>query len=219
MVYFKLLLNDKKLKTDNIYPVVVRVTYQRNNTTFNTGIRVAIEQWDANAYKIKPSHPNSQSLNKSITTYYSKIQNRSLQLMDEGNFSFDDLKERLNNDNMVAKLNKELSFNQFAAQLISEMYLTNKAGNAIIYQTATNRLMKYAAKPTLKFTEITYTFLEGYRQQLIKDKVKQNTISNYFRTIRAIYNKAIKAKLVDRAHYPFLASIFLSKPNAPRSGH
>jgi hypothetical protein len=40
--------------------------------------------------------------------------------------------------------------------------------------------------------------------QLIKDGVKQNTISNYFRTLRAIYNKAIKAKMVDRSHYPFL---------------
>ena len=33
--------------------------------------------------------------------------------------------------------------------------------------------------------------------------MKQNSIHNYFRTIRAIYNKAIKHKVVDRSFYPF----------------
>ena len=46
MVYFKLLLNDKRLKSDNIYPIVVRTTYNRNNTTFNTGIRIEKSHWD-----------------------------------------------------------------------------------------------------------------------------------------------------------------------------
>ena len=60
MVYFKLLLNDKRLKSDNIYPIVVRVTYNRNNTTFITGIRVNSSQWDNTAFKIKHTHSNAQ---------------------------------------------------------------------------------------------------------------------------------------------------------------
>lgn len=84
------------------------------------------------------------------------------------------------------------------------MLSINKAGNAIIYQTATNKLMAYADNPQLKFTDITFSFLNGFKNSLIKSGLKANSISNYFRTIRAIYNKAIKEKLVDRSHYPFL---------------
>jgi|GEM_PF-1083634 len=40
MVYYKLLLNNKREKADGIYPVVIRVTFNRNNTTINSGIRL-----------------------------------------------------------------------------------------------------------------------------------------------------------------------------------
>ena len=204
MVYFKLLLNDKRPKSDNIYPIVVRVTYDRNNTTFTTGIRVNGDLWDTNSYKVKHNHPNAQALNKSIADFYSKVQGIALKLIDEQNFSFDELKDRLSENYQAPNNIGKQDFNQYASQLIAEMFSINKAGNAIIYQTATNRVMSYSGKQILKFKEINYSFLDGFRQQLIKDGVKQNTISNYFRTLRAIYNKAIKAKVIDRAQYPFL---------------
>jgi integrase/recombinase XerD len=217
MVYFKTLLNDKRPKADNIYPVVVRVTYDRNNTTLTTGIRVASNLWDNNAYKIKHNHPNAQTLNKSISDFYSKVQNEALKLIDERLFSFEELKNRLSAGYEPVKPPKPIYFKQYADELIADMYSINKVGNAIIYQTATNRLMSYVDNRPLPFTEINYTLLDGFRNALIKDKVKQNTISNYFRTLRAIYNKAIKAKLVDRSHYPFLDISIKTERTAKRA--
>ena len=45
MVYYKLILNDKRATNDGLYPVVVRITYNKNNTTINTGVRVKTNQW------------------------------------------------------------------------------------------------------------------------------------------------------------------------------
>ena len=56
----------------------------------------------------------------------------------------------------------------------------------------------------MKLVEIDYSFLDRFDQYLTLSGAKTNTISNYSWTIRAIYNKAIKAKLIDRSHYPFL---------------
>ncbi|HEY0667643.1 MAG TPA: phage integrase SAM-like domain-containing protein, partial [Sphingobacteriaceae bacterium] len=53
------------------------------------------------------------------------------------------------------------------------------------------------------FKQIDYAFLDGFKRKLVKDGVKPNTIGNYLRSIRAIYNKAIKFKIVDRSFYPF----------------
>lgn len=217
MVYFKVLLNDKRPKADNIYPVVIRVTHNRNNTTLSTGIRIKDTFWDKGGLCVKHSHPNAQAYNKTISDFYSKVQNVSFQLIHDNCFSFEALSNNLNDAYKQATLPKSNSFKEYADQLISDMLAINKAGNSIVYQTATNRLMGYANNPKLKFTDITYTFLEGFKRQLIKDGVKANSISNYFRTLRAIYNKAIKAKLIDRSHYPFLEITVKTERTAKRA--
>lgn len=204
MVYFKILLNDKRTKADNIYPVAVRVTYNRNNTTFTTGIRVNSNQWDSSSSKVKSNHPNAQAYNKTISEFYSKIQNVAFQLINEEQFTFEELKNRLSENYKPTKVTSGRLFSDFAQQLIDELIELNKAGNALVYQVAVKRFNKFTNNPKLRFTDINYNLLESYKRQLMKDGVKQNTISNYFRTLRAIYNKAVKAKLVDKSHYPFL---------------
>lgn len=218
MVYFKVLLNDKRPKADNIYPIVVRVTYNRNNTTFNTGLRIEKHHWDESNHKVKQTNSIAQDLNKTISEYYSKVQKAALRLVDDNNFSFDALKSAIDNKIEQTKpIKQDSSFKEFAEKLIADLLLINKAGNAIIYQTATNKLMGYANNPKLKFPDINYSFLDGFKRQLIKDGLKANSISNYFRTIRAIYNKAIKAKLVDRSHYPFLDITVKTERTAKRA--
>lgn len=217
MVYFKIILNDKRQKEDNIYPIAVRVTFDRNNTTFNTGIRVAPEQWDSKALRIKSSHANAQAYNKTITDFYSRVQNVSYELIHEQDFSFQSLKERLTAASPVQKKYCKLTFKEFGERLVSDMMSVNQTGNAIVYQTAINRVMTYTSNTKLKFTDIDYKFLEAFKRQLIKDGMKQNTVSNYFRTIRAIYNKAIKEKLVDRSVYPFLDISIKTERTAKRA--
>jgi len=204
MVYFKVLLNDKRTKSDSIYPVVVRVTYNRNNTTFSTGIRVKSNLWDAASLSVKPSHPNAQAYNKTISDFYGRIQNLAYQLINESSFSFEDLKQRLQSDSPIQITNKAITFKTFAESLVTDLMAINKTGNAIVYSTAINRFTAFVANSRLRFMDIDYNLLEGFKRHLIKEGMKQNTVSNYFRTLRAIYNKAIKAKIVDRSRYPFL---------------
>jgi integrase/recombinase XerD len=217
MVYFKVLLNDKRLKSDNIYPVVIRVTHNRNNTTFNTGIRVPISMWDSSSSTVKRTHPNSLPYNKTISEFNSKLQNAAYKLISNANFSFDTLKLELNGDSRLTKPIQKTTFKSFGEQLIKTMLELNQAGNAIIYRTAVNKLIGYTHNPDLQFTEITYTLLNGFHTSLLKAGLKVNSISNYFRTLRAIYNKAIKEKLVDRACYPFLDISVKTERTAKRS--
>ncbi|RVU00482.1 hypothetical protein EOD41_12750 [Mucilaginibacter limnophilus] len=52
-----------------MYPVTVRVTFNRKNTSFNTGVRVHAKQWDDAALRVRSTHPNSQVFNKTITDF------------------------------------------------------------------------------------------------------------------------------------------------------
>jgi hypothetical protein len=66
MVYYKLILDDKRSKVDQIYPVVIRVTSNRVATTISTGIRVNVQHWDKQSSSINKTHSNWQVLNQSL---------------------------------------------------------------------------------------------------------------------------------------------------------
>ena len=217
MVYYKLILNDKRTKEDQIYPVVVRITFKRNNTTVNSGIRVKKAEWDSSTQSVKRINPNFNSLNQSISEFYLKIQKTIHQLSDDNEFSFEALKEKLEEKSKPSKINTGITFNLFSKAVIQELLAINRTGNAIVYQTGTNRLLGFLNNRSIKFKEIDYNLLEAFKHFLIKEGVKQNTIGNYLRSIRAIYNKAIKAKIIDRSYYPFQEISIKSERTAKRA--
>ncbi len=217
MVHYKLILNDKRESKEQVYSVVVRITFNKNNTTLSTGIRVKREHWDANTQKVLKAHPNFQVLNKTISEFYLKIQKVIHQLDENEEFSFAALKERIDEKAKPYKINTNITFNEYSTQIINELFAINKVGNALVYQTASNRLIGFAKERKLKFKEIDYTFLESFQRHLISKGVKQNSVSNYLRTIRAIYNRAIKGKIIDRSFYPFTEVPIKSERTAKRA--
>lgn len=217
MVTYKIQMDTRRPKSDGTYAVSIRITYNRQSTTFNTGVFINKEFWLADKSLVGPSHPNSALLNKTITETYLKVQKAVIELESENDFSFETLKERLTSDKPQPSATKSLPFKAFAEQLVEDMLSVNQTGNAIVYRTTINRFMTFAANPKLRFNDIDYRILDGFKRHLLKDGVKQNTISNYFRTLRAIYNKAIKAKVADRTRYPFLDITVKSERTAKRA--
>lgn len=201
MVHYKLILDKRRSKPDGLYPIVVRITFNNTNTTITTGIRAKEIHWDSNSQSINKLNPNFQHLNQSISEIYLKIQKIILKLQESGEFSFEMLKFQLLNKT-VTKV-KPITVIDFSNQLINQMLELNQTGNALVYRVALNRFISYCGNNKIGFKEIDYNLLNGFKQSLQLDRIRQNTISNYFRTIKAIYNKAIKAKIIDRSFYPF----------------
>jgi integrase/recombinase XerD len=217
MVYYKLILDDRRFREDETYPVIVRVIYNRKNSSIATGIRVNKSHWNASTHEVERTNSNYKDLNLALSEFFLKVQKAIHQLETEQAFSFETLKERLTAGYKAPKVATSALFNTYAQTLIDDLIELNKAGNAMVYKVAVNRFNLYVANPKLKFIDIDYNLLEGFKRKLLKDGVKQNTISNYFRTIRAIYNKAMKAKLVDRSHYPFLDITIKTERTAKRA--
>ncbi|TZF85806.1 tyrosine-type recombinase/integrase (plasmid) [Pedobacter sp. BS3] len=203
MVYLKLILDERKFKQNDIYSIVVRIVYNRKVTTLTTGVRIERKYWDYASGQIINTHPNYMLLNTKLSEFYLKVQKAVLSLENIGSFSIEELRQELSNNKPTNKITSSTTFNEFSQKLIQDLIAINKSGNAIIYRTASNRLIAYADNQKLKFRDIDYNLLEGFKNTLLQDGVKPNSVHNYFRTIRAIYNKAIKAKLIDRSYYPF----------------
>lgn len=199
MVQLKVVLDTRRKKSDGTYPIIYRITDVKKVHVLSSKLSVLEEQWDVSNCSVNKAHPNAMALNVTLTRRFYEIQKAVLKLDDE--FSFDGLKELLKGK--VKPQPTNVTFNDFADRIIRELKEVKRTGNAVAYQTAVNRLQLFCGHSKLKFTEINFTLLDSFSRHLTVKGLKPNSIGNYFRSIRAIYNKAIKAKLVDRSYYPF----------------
>jgi hypothetical protein len=60
MVTYKILLDTRRSKTDGTYAVQIRITYNRQSNTSNTGVFVKPNDWSKENSKVLSSHPNAQ---------------------------------------------------------------------------------------------------------------------------------------------------------------
>ncbi|MGV3686451.1 MAG: phage integrase SAM-like domain-containing protein [Daejeonella sp.] len=211
MVQLRVVLDARTQKTDGTSTIYYRITDKRKVTYISTGLSLEPRYWDESRGMVKKAYANAVTFNTSLSKRFMEVQKAIIELEDEGLFSIDSLKEKLN-----PKIEKQ-SFRSFTEMVIAEMFGRNQTGNALIYQTALNSLSQYKPSKGLMFTDITATLIESYEEHLLRKGCKINTISNYLRTIRAIYNKAIKAKVVDRRYYPFLEKSIRTERTAKRA--
>jgi integrase/recombinase XerD len=198
MANLKVLLDTRRQKTDGNFNIIFRITHDRKVYTLNSGISTTELYWNEQRRELDKAHPNAKLLNIKLSKQYFKIQQAILELDDF--FTIVDLRSRIEGK---SKISESITFKSFSDVLIAQMLEVKKTGNALVYQTAVNQFIAFSKKTDLLFCDIDYTLLEQFIHHLIVKGLKQNTISNYLRTIRAIYNKAIKAKAVQNSFYPF----------------
>lgn len=213
MVHIRIILDVRRAKIDGTYPLYIRITEVKKVLHLPMGFSLLKEEWDTEASKVLNSHPNANRINASITKRYFEVQKAIIKLEDEERFSFNNLKEELGTESSKSII----SVRSFADSLVINMLNQQKTGNAMVYQAAISALSHFKPAEKIQFIDITIGFLEDFHAHLVKKNIKVNTISNYLRTLRAIYNKAIRAKVVDRRHYPFNDFVIKSEQTAKRA--
>jgi site-specific recombinase XerD len=78
-----------------------------------------------------------------------------------------------------------------------------KIGNADVYKDTKRSLKRFTAPSNLLFTDIDQAFLNKYEVFLRKSRLAETSMSLYFRTLRALFNKAIQERLISPNDYPF----------------
>ena len=211
MANIKTLLDLRRAKSDGTFNIIFRIIDCKKVYTINSGVFLPQHYWDERKGQVDKSHPNAKLLNIKLSKHFFKIEQAVLSLDDE--FSIDKLKAMLSGKPQVETPE---TFQIFADKVIQQMLEANRVGNAIVYRTAVNRLITYCGKD-VTFEEVNYKLLDQFSHHLTTSGLKINSVSNYFRSIRAIYNKAIKMKVVDRSLYPFHDISIKSEKTAKRA--
>lgn len=200
MVHLKTIFDTRRQKSDGTYPIAFRITNVKKVFYIPSGISVEKEYWLEGSRTVRRTHPNAPVINVILNDSYFKIQKAIYDLEANKSFSFELLKAKLSPEKHVQSVK---SFTQYTVELIADLRKQKKNGNATVYQTSLNRLTKHVGKDEIYFKDITYGLLISFNNELLGEGVKINSISNYFRALRAIYNKGIKDKLADRFNSPF----------------
>ena len=204
MVFFLLMLHPSKpARKDGSKAVVLRATHERKRKYFNLSVYCLPENWDSQHNQLKKAHnsDNYKDLNYGLKLKVAKAEKIAMDFENDGKpFNFDLFKEQfeLKKDKWTVSL--------FFDQRIKELTELGNIGNASIYGVSRNAFDRFNPSKSFRFQDINVALLTKYEIFLRKSGCANNTINNYIRTLRAIYNIAIDRGIVSKDHYPFFNS-------------
>jgi integrase/recombinase XerD len=168
------------------------------------GVKIEKDHWDNENEKILPAaklEPSTGWYNDRILEKKMAANKLLISLDGSGELqllTLNDLVKRIENKASKASLYDYLD------EQIKFLRDHKKEGSAVIYEGAKRFLLKYAPENKhLRFEDITYKFLKNIEFKYIANGNSHNGLSNYLRTIRAVWNKAEKDGLVSNERYPF----------------
>nr|WP_321406811.1 site-specific integrase [uncultured Carboxylicivirga sp.] len=210
-------LDTRREKKDGTYPIIFRLCHYQKTIPISTGYSVPKKYWDENNRRIKSSYKGISNvmrvnnfLEKEKANYIDKI----TVLKDKKELAYLSIQEIKNK--LSPKKNYETFF-CYSEHLIESLIEQNRIGTARSYKTAVNSVKKFRNQKDFTFNELNYRFLQNYEAYFLKNGYSLNGFASFMRTVRAIYNKAIKDGVAEKDGYPFDRFTIRTEPTKKRA--
>ena len=185
-------------KKDNTYPIMLRLTKSGKRKYVSLGVSVKEENWDFNKNVPKRNCPDRDLIlsiiEKRTAEYRAQINEY---LVENKDYTLETLVQRAESSARNMTVGNYLDL--FISQLVKE----NRLGYAESFKGLKSSLLLYCKSLDIKFSAIDNQWLKGYELHLKKGGKARNTIGIRFRSLRALYNKAIADEVVKKDYYPF----------------
>lgn len=196
--YFISIYLDKRVeKKGGKYPVKLRIftSAPRKQKLYSTGY-----EFTENEFKSIWDNPKPRKEHKDLKIELQAIEAKAHKIAKTIKFfNFEDF-ERL----FLSKTsnhNPDVIF--YYNKTIDEFTKKGRIGTASNYKCSLNSLLKFHKKRNFDFHTITPNWLEAYEQSEYDAGRSSTTISMYLRSLRSIFNIAIKAESINKNIYPF----------------
>lgn len=212
-----LTLDTRRSKSDNTFPILLRISQNGISTQITTKVYVLKKDWDDKKRVIKSSYQGTESvarLNNYLQKKKSEFQDFLTKLDEQDKLDLLSVQEI---KNLFENKSSSHSFFEYAYKLMEELKISQRIGNARSYKNVIGVLMTYCKGKDLKFEQLNLAFLNTFSNKHFEKGNTHGGLAVYMRTIRAIYNKAIKDGLVDESLYPFKNYTIITKKTAKRA--
>ena len=191
-----LYLDTRRQKNDGSFPVKLRVTFQRKQQYYPTGINLNESQWEK-VGKPKPREDYIRDTKRLLESF----SNRAEKVIGElPLFTFEEFETRYIGTDTAQSDNVFIGFDRHIEQLKRE----GRAGTADSYKYAAGAIRTFHQRKTpLTYQDIDPKWLKGFEQWMLGRGKTVTSVGIYLRSLRTIYNQAVEDGVVDRAIYPF----------------
>jgi len=190
-------------RKDKTRSIILRITHNRQHAYIPLNVFVTTDEWISDDEKIDKKckrykdidRVNDYLLKKKVEAK-SKINN----LYDTGEIeglTVSGIKNKILNSADIQ------SFKEFTERIIKELKTAKRFGSADSYEATMNFVLKSNDNQDFYFQQLNYKFLKKLETSHLAKGNTINSLAVYMRTIRAIYNRAIKENVAKQEWYPF----------------
>jgi|SRR5665647_122603 len=198
MASAKIVYYQSKNLSGGYHPVMLRIIIDRKSVYYSIGgslMKCLPKEWNFEKSQFSREFENYKKGNRNLMNVLADAQSLLCDLQDENpNFSHSDF------NNLFQKKKKRIYLFQYFDEVITRLKDSGKIGNGQVYQTSRNALFEFIGGE-IEMKDITHKTLAFFVECCEKKKLKPNSINNYLRTLRAIYNRARKEEGLE--YYPF----------------
>ena len=177
--------------------IFYQVTHRRATQQITTNIRLQPNEWNAMNEQVSTSFADRSLIQNRIDSDISLLKRIIKDLENSGvNYSVGDIIKRYKSPECHVLV---LDFMQNQIRLLRN---ANRLGTAQNYEKTMKNFAEFLGGVNLPFSAMTEQLVAEYNAFLVQRGMVRNSISFYMRIMRAVYNKAVRQKLVEQSH-PF----------------
>ncbi len=177
--------------------IYYQITHNRKTQQITTRLRVCPSDWDADEEKMVQEAPNRSMLQNRIDSDVALLRSVILDLDSSGmDYSVGDIISRYKSPQ------SHILVLDYMRSQVEQLRATNRLGTAKNYEKTMSSFGEFLGDVHLPLSALTEQVITDYNSFLIQRGLVRNSVSFYMRVLRAIYNKAVRQKLIEQQH-PF----------------
>lgn len=191
----KVILFKSKTLAGGKHPVVLRITYRRDRRYYTLpNLKSVVDLWNVDLGRFSGS--KSTEANKEINRWETKADDALRKIKNSSHeFTFDRFERAF-----FGTL-KNIDVHSFIDAEIQQMKADGRFSSMNVAKPLLSRLREFHPKE-LKFVDVDYAFMKGFETHLAKT-CSTNGIAAYFRSLKALINKAINLGHASIENNPF----------------
>ena len=212
MITINLTIDKRRCKKDGTYPLVFRLTLNSSSRDLATKYSILESDWNSRLGVVKDTHPLYSIIApriKELEIFYLTKAAEYQKLYPRDN-NIQRIKDYIKNVDA-----SPVTVYSYWKDEITLLHTANRNGGALVYELSLAAISKVKSL-NIPFEQVDYVFLRVLEAQLISNGLAINSIGVHMRSLRAIYNKAIKSKIVSKEYYPFESYKIKKQATTPR---
>ncbi|NID08927.1 site-specific integrase [Fibrivirga algicola] len=199
------------VQKDGSCPFFICITKERKRKYIATGITLHPKHWDEAKQAIRKNYPDEfkRDIQNKLKKLVEKYENAANALVDADEQH--DVRAVANKAIEGRKQTRKSTVLAYIDSIVEDMVKTRKMGNSIVYHDLRNQLCKFITDEyntnDISFNKVTVKFCHEWESTLRATGATDNTLSNRFRTLRAVLNRAIANGYARPDNYPFSRNV------------